>query len=76
MSSRFRVDGVPRDWTAAEADADRPGTPAAINCGGRMLLGFWPDMLLTEIGSACAAAVVCGRQKHHHHHLNHLSLEA
>jgi len=33
-------------------------------------------MLLTEIGSACAAAVVCGRQKHHHHHLNHLSLEA
>jgi len=47
MSSRFNVDGVPRDCTAAAADADNPGNPAAMNCGGRMFCDWsvFPDIV-------------------------------
>lgn len=39
------MEGVPRACTAWAALAERPGIPAATNCGGRMF-GFWPDMMM------------------------------
>ncbi len=40
MSSRFSVAGVPIACPPAEFDADNPGNPAAMNCGGLILFGF------------------------------------